>query len=48
MGIGKPEPLKGGVAVPADSGEHQLVYRVAGEAGGDLRAEIAGCRYHYG
>ena len=49
-GIGKPEPLK---AVLAGwwswriTGEHRLVYRVAGVAGRDQRVEIAGCRYHY-
>lgn len=50
VGIGKPEPLKGGLAgwwSRRIAGEHRLVYRVAGEAGGDQRVAVAGCRYHY-
>ena len=50
VGIGKPEPLKGGLAgwwSRRITGEHRLVYRVAGEKGRDQRGEVAGCRYHY-
>jgi toxin YoeB len=50
VAIGKPEPLKGGLAGGWSrriTGEHRLVYRVAGEAGRDQRVEVAGCRYHY-
>jgi toxin YoeB len=50
VGIGKPEPLKGALAgwwSRRITGEHRLVYRVAGEAGRDQRVEVAGCRYHY-
>ena len=48
-GLGKPEPLKGvlsGWWSRRITGEHRLVYRVAGK--GDAQAlEIAACRYHY-
>ncbi len=47
VGIGKPEPLKGGLAgwwSRRITGEHRLVYRVAGEAGRDQRVEVTGCR----
>ena len=48
-GLGKPEPLKGvlsGWRSRRITGEHRLVYRVAGK--GDAQAlEIAACRYHY-
>ena len=50
VGSGKPEPLKAGLAgwwSRRTTGEHRLVYRVAGVAGRDQRVEIAGCRYHY-
>lgn len=50
VGIGKPEPLKGGLAgwwSRRITAEHRLVYRVAGGAGRDQRVEVAGCRYHY-
>jgi toxin YoeB len=49
-GLGKPEPLKAGLSgwwSRRISGEHRLVYRIAGTAGGDQRVEIAACRYHY-
>jgi toxin YoeB len=49
-GLGKPEPLKGDLAgwwSRRITGEHRLVYRVAGKAGHDQRIEIAACRYHY-
>ncbi len=49
QGLGKPEPLKGNLAgwwSRRISGEHRLVYRVAG-AGEGQRIEIAQCRYHY-
>ncbi len=44
-GLGKPEPLKYGLAgywSRRISREHRLVYRVEGET-----AYIASCRYHY-
>ena len=50
-GLGKPEPLKGdlrGWWSRRISGDHRLVYRIAGKAGVDQRIEIAACRYHYG
>jgi toxin YoeB len=49
MGLGKPEPLKGvlsGWWSRRITGEHRLVYRVAGK-GGAQALEIAACRYHY-
>lgn len=49
-GLGKPEPLRGDLAgwwSRRISGEHRLVYRVAGKRGTDQRVEIAQCRYHY-
>jgi toxin YoeB len=49
MGLGKPEPLKGvlsGWWSRRITGEHRLVYRVAGK--GDAQTlEIAASRYHY-
>ncbi|WP_229428321.1 Txe/YoeB family addiction module toxin [Microvirga pudoricolor] len=48
-GIGKPEPLKGVLAgwwSRRITGEHRLVYRVAGK-GEEQTLEIAACRYHY-
>jgi len=48
-GLGKPEPLRGVLAgwwSRRITGEHRLVYRVAG-AGTDQRIEIVACRYHY-
>ena len=48
-GIGKPEPLKGefnGWWSRRITGEHRLVYRVAGKAD-TQQLEIAQCRYHY-
>jgi toxin YoeB len=48
-GTGKPEPLGGNLTgwwSRRISGEHRLVYRVAGK--GDAQAvEVAQCRYHY-
>lgn len=49
-GIGKPEPLRGDLSgwwSRRISGEHRLVYRMAGKRGVDQRVEIAQCRYHY-
>jgi toxin YoeB len=51
QGPGKPEPLRGDLAgwwSRRITGEHRLVYRVAGKAGTDQRIEIVQCRYHYG
>ena len=48
-GLGKPEPLRGPLAgwwSRRISGEHRLVYRVAGKAP-DQHIEIVQCRYHY-
>ncbi|MBL6458583.1 Txe/YoeB family addiction module toxin [Belnapia sp. T6] len=50
-GLGKPEPLRGEFAgwwSRRITGEHRLVYRVAGKPGEDQRIEVAQCRYHYG
>ncbi|WP_109048688.1 Txe/YoeB family addiction module toxin [Azospirillum sp. TSA6c] len=48
-GLGKPEPLKEGLAgwwSRRITGEHRLVYRVTGS--GDAQSlEILACRYHY-
>ena len=48
-GLGKPEPLKEGLAgwwSRRITGEHRLVYRMTGS--GDAQAlEILACRYHY-
>ena len=49
-GLGKPEPLKGGLAgwwSRRITGEHRLVYRIQGVAGADQHIEIASCRKHY-
>jgi toxin YoeB len=49
-GLGKPEPLKGDLSgwwSRRISGDHRLVYRIAGKAAVDQRIEIAACRYHY-
>ncbi len=49
-GLGKPEPLKGNLAgwwSRRITGEHRLVYRVAGEPGMDQRIEVILCRQHY-
>jgi toxin YoeB len=49
-GLGKPEPLKGDLAgwwSRRITGDHRLVYRVAGRRGADQRIEIAFCRYRY-
>ncbi|HEX8535033.1 MAG TPA: Txe/YoeB family addiction module toxin [Allosphingosinicella sp.] len=48
-GIGKPEPLKGGLQgwwSRRISQDDRLVYRVEGK-GEDQRLEIAQCRFHY-
>lgn len=48
-GLGKPEPLKHALKgwwSRRITGEHRLVYRVAG-AGEVQQLEIAQCRYHY-
>jgi toxin YoeB len=48
-GLGKPEPLKGNLQgwwSRRITGEHRLVYRVAGKED-EKRLEIAQCRYHY-
>lgn len=48
-GLGKPEPLKHALQgwwSRRISGEHRLVYRVAGK-GDEQRLEIVQCRYHY-
>jgi toxin YoeB len=48
-GLGKPEPLKyalKGWWSRRITGEHRLVYRVAG-TGDSQQLEIAQCRYHY-
>jgi toxin YoeB len=49
-GIGKPEPLKGDLSgwwARRITGEHRLVYRIAGKRGPDQRLEILQCRFHY-
>ena len=49
-GLGKPEPLKGdlsGFWSRRLTGEHRLVYAVAGKAGDDQWIIIAQCRFHY-
>ncbi len=48
-GTGKPEPLKRNLSgwwSRRISGEHRLVYRVAGKAEAQA-LEILSCRYHY-
>jgi toxin YoeB len=48
-GLGKPEPLRGSLQgwwSRRITGEHRLVYRVAG-TGDDKRLEVVQCRYHY-
>jgi toxin YoeB len=50
VGLGKPEPLKGDFAgwwSRRITGEHRLVYHIAGKAGSDQYIEIIGCRHHY-
>lgn len=49
-GLGKPEALKGDLSgwwSRRITGEHRLVYRVAGRKGEDQRVEVIQCRYHY-
>ena len=49
QGIGKPEPLKGNLKgwwSRRITGEHRLVYRVAGQ-GAEQALEILQCRWHY-
>jgi len=51
VGLGKPEPLKGDLAgwwSRRITGDHRLMYRIAGKTGVDQRMEIAACRYYYG
>ena len=48
-GIGKPEPLRGDLALwwsRRITGDHRIVYRIRG-SGEEQRVEIATCRYHY-
>jgi toxin YoeB len=48
-GIGKPEALRANLAgwwSRRITGEHRIVYRVAGEDS-ERRIEIVQCRYHY-
>ena len=48
-GLGKPEPLKASLQgwwSRRITGEHRLVYRVAGQ-GPEQRIEVVQCRYHY-
>ena len=48
-GLGKPEPLKEGIAgwwSRRITGDHRLVYRVTG-SGASQALEILACRYHY-
>lgn len=49
-GLGKPEPLKGtlaGLLSRRITGDHRLVYRVAGKARTDQHMDVAASRYHY-
>lgn len=49
-GIGKPEPLKHGLAgywSRRITSEHRLVYKVSGTKGVDQKCVIIQCRYHY-
>lgn len=49
-GLGKPEPLKGALSgcwSRRITGEHRLVYLVAGTPGIDQQMQIIQCRYHY-
>ena len=49
-GTGKPEPLLNELSgwwSRRITGEHRLVYRIAGKAGIDQYVEIASCRFHY-
>lgn len=48
-GLGKPEPLRANLVgwwSRRITGEHRLVYRVAGKST-EQHVEIAQCRYHY-
>jgi toxin YoeB len=48
-GMGKPEPLRGPLSgwwSRRITGEHRLVYRIAGRGSG-RELQIAQCRYHY-
>ena len=50
QGLGKPEPLKAGLAGFRSrrvTGEHRLVHTVEGKPGVDQRLIIVACRYHY-
>jgi len=49
-GIGKPEPLKHGLAgfwSRRITQEHRLVYKVSGKRGENQRCTILQCRFHY-
>lgn len=49
-GLGKPEPLKGGLKgwwSRRITDEHRLVYRVAGDAASGQRVEVVQCVGHY-
>jgi toxin YoeB len=49
-GLGKPEPLKGdlqGWWSRRITGDHRLIYQIAGAVRVDQRVVIAACRYHY-
>lgn len=50
QGIGKPEPLKydlKGFWSRRITGEHRLVYKVAGKKGSSQKCSIIQCRFHY-
>ncbi len=49
-GIGKPEPLKfglRGIWSRRITGEHGLVYKIAGKKGADQKCIVVQCRFHY-
>jgi toxin YoeB len=49
-GLGKPEPLKydlKGFWSRRISGEHRLVYKIAGNKGIDQICFVVSCRFHY-
>ena len=49
-GLGKPEPLKydlKGFWSRRISGEHKLVYKIAGNKGIDQICFVVSCRFHY-
>jgi len=50
QGIGKPEPLKFGLKgywSRRITGEHRLVYKIAGKKGTDQKCIVVQCRFHY-